>query len=190
MEARFNSGNLMTDVLNIADEIRMLKKLQNKKRNMIRDNQIHEDNERKVFNTIAKVEQMRSDGTPFLIEKGDDYINDVHGLKKFTIQLNATYDHSYNEYFSQPIELFKIMMTNASEGRNEFCTVTSLKPYESQTNVTRSEYEYAEDFLKNLLPITVTIKAITSGIYYDISDKSVYLRGGYDVCISGISLNG
>lgn len=197
MESRFNSGDLSMDINNIAKEIDMLQKLQRQKQHLKKKIFISNQEKKAIENTLVKVQEMISQGISVQFDKQNcNYINDIYGLKKFYIELNVEPLEKYNSCrgtFTSFRQKNNRILSIIETDNEIFGTITSAKPYETQFNVTRMEYEYTVNLLQDLLPIDVTVKrSYEESIIFNVScDYSfIYFNNIGNAYISGISLNG
>jgi hypothetical protein len=194
-EDKFNTGNLSTDIDNLKMEIRKLTFLKETKEKMKR----YEERDKKIdfekTNTIKKVNRMISDNKQVEFERHlHKYTNYIYGLKKFYILLSISVNNEYqscDEYVNYSSGYMEDkMIYNMHCGNNSFGVIYALCPYESQTNVTQTEYEHAVNYLQNILPIHVTInrELHEDCIKFNTGYEHIYVDSSGHAYICGVSL--
>lgn len=195
-EDKFNTGNLSKDINNLNMEIRRLTILKEKKEKTKRQEEYDRKIDFERTHTIQKVYQMISDNKQVEFEGSlSSYISDIYGLKKFYISLsisvNDIYRNGYDDVNYHSRYMLDKMHDNISRGNKSFGQIDSVYPYKFQKNVTQVEYDHAVFYLKDILPIHVTIgygTYDTDSIKFNTGYDYIYVDSGGHAYICGVSL--
>lgn len=191
MTERFNSGDLIKDINDLICEINILHQMKSEKEATRRRNQISCAEQNRVSRTLAKVEEMISEGVQIKYERHGDYANNVYGLKTFNVALTLNYTGTGRDlYQNRSIHHMRsILLTDIKNNNNSYGQIIAVEPYNKQFNVTEKEYDHTVEFLRNILPINVTMRReIDDSITFDTGRNYIWINIAGQAYITGISL--